>query len=278
MKTTASGSAMTVAFLLLIGTAASAQSYDVKIPSFEFLDQGPHEIPYDQPIVVRIKGFDPVAHRGLRARFFRGDKSALPLTPHGEIPVKASQGTADKCFIYKTWEPEHIILRQNQIDVGRLPAIPKIKEHWVVVFEDGEWRHGLIKISRQAVNDYFQRGYEFIVGESSARGRTKHTLSDFLLGFFAVIMPAPHLMSDAEEEAATAAGMQEVEHALKTELVCVHFVHYKSPTNKEMLAVKTTPCEPCAPLTEVTASHGVSAPTGDGAGGPLDAPGASGRQ
>jgi hypothetical protein len=243
--------AVSIALAGPLAASAMAQTYDVQIPHFVFLDRQPPDVPYDQPIVVRIKGFKPSEHPGLRARFFRGKKATLPQTPHGELPVRAGASGSDRCLIYKTWEPQHLVLREGAVDLGRLPLIPKLNEHWVVIFEEGEWRHGLIKVSQHAVKAYFDSGYEFVIRDSSAVGQAGNLWRDLWLGVLAVIAPVPHLMSDSEEAAATTQGLQEVEQALHNEQVCVHFVHYESPAKQVLVAV-TTPCEPCSPPPAVT--------------------------
>jgi hypothetical protein len=166
-----------LATAMILSTAAMAQGIDVQIPHLEYLDRGPVRVPYDQPIVVRIKDFSPAAHAGLTARLFRGEKAKLPRMPRDRIRV--GSGKDDQCYIYSTWDPARVELSADGVDLGPLAATAKVGERWVVVFEEGEWKHGLIKISRQAVADYFSRGYEFIVTRRLARAsRISSTVSD----------------------------------------------------------------------------------------------------
>lgn len=220
----------------LLPAAALAQGLDVQIPRFEVLDPQGRTIPVDQSIVVHIKGFIPAEHAGLRARFFRGEKASLPRMPHDRIRVGRSAD--DQCFIYNTWEAEHVDLSDTGVDVGLLPTTSRVGQHWVVVFEEGEWKHGLIKISSRAVADYFKSGYEFVVVNSVERRTLGERLADIRDGFFSVFT------SPGRSETRTAAAtLPSAAPAPRSDELCIHF---KSQTDKTLVA-EGKPCAPFAP-------------------------------
>ena len=209
------------------------------VPHFDYLMQGPISVPSDETVFVQIRDFVPDDHPFLRARFFRGTKADLIRYPTYVSPVGAG-GSA--CYVYTTWTALRVRRYSGGVDVGRLPRIPRLNEHWVVAFEDGNWSGGKVKISKDAVGKYFAGAFEFIVTPSGLKSKNSTGISALQrieMAMWKALNPVPDIMSAQEEQRASDAGrMSAIKAAMSSKVACIHF----SDANGALLA-SSRPCK-----------------------------------
>jgi hypothetical protein len=190
-----------------------------QVPKLDF--QGEHtSFSRGDSLYIKIRNFDSSKYPNLRARLFWGTKKGIPDHYYRVIEKVGLSG--DRCFIYDSrLLPLHAT--REGVNLGALPP----SGNWVVVFEDGDWGNGAIKISEAAVGDYFKHGYEFSV-EPPPEPR-----SPAFLGILAKVL---HVSSGNEVGAAAPTSAKQdpslnsIELAATNKVACVRFRNVKDAT------------------------------------------------
>jgi len=145
---------MFMLLLALLSETAGAEDIRLRVPKLRFSNE--HQtFPRGGSLYVKIRDFDSSKYPDLHARLFWGTKQTLPERYYDVV----SGPGGDRCYIYdSTPLPTH----SNLLGVN-LGAVPRTGLHWVVVFEDGNWKNEAVKISQAAIAEYFARGFEFSV-------------------------------------------------------------------------------------------------------------------
>lgn len=203
---------------------ASGEDIRLRVPKLNFLEEY-RSFPCGESLYVKVRDFDKSRYPNLRARLFCGTKKELPERYYRV--VQGSEASGARCFIY---DSRTLPMRANRlgINLGALPPAGR----WLVVFEDGDWGNGAIKISESAVGDYFRRGYEFSV-ETPPKPRVFPSIFG---------TSATKLTTAAPATSPPTRSLQSVEFAASDKVACIRFRN----VNDETLIAEAGHCSGCA--------------------------------
>lgn len=146
---------LALAIALLLPASGLTDDVHLRVPKLDFISEY-KSFTCEESLYIKIRGFVKSRYPNLRARLFCGTKKELPERYYKVIQGPWAAGA--RCFIY---DSRLLPMQANRLGIN-LGALPPAG-HWLIVFEDGDWGNGAIKIAEAAVGDYFQRGYEFTV-------------------------------------------------------------------------------------------------------------------
>ena len=140
---------------LLVAACQLMAATKVIIPQLDFIEgDGGALFASNDEIIVKVRNFDQTMFPNLRGRLYRGTAEELIMRP---------QMTVSGCSLY---DPDLLELRfsGSDIHIGRGSTVTKgVAGNWVVVFEQGDWPQGPVKIETDAVRAYFEHGFRFQV-------------------------------------------------------------------------------------------------------------------